>query len=86
MKLNEAPLDRALRGVLGLAIIASPVVGFDTVPLNWLGFVPFATAIVGVCPLYRLVGFTTVREGSYLHRKHDLELKDPSETVQRAHA
>ena len=37
MKINEAPLDRAIRGVVGVAIIATPVMGLDTSPpaLSW---------------------------------------------------
>jgi hypothetical protein len=69
MKINEAPLDRAIRGVIGVALIATPVVGLDTTPFNWLGFIPFATAITGICPLYRMLGLTTIREGSYFHRR-----------------
>jgi hypothetical protein len=55
---NEGTLDRVIRVVLGLALLALVFVG----PHTWLGLVgvvPLLTGVVGFCPLYRLVGIRT---------------------------
>ncbi len=63
MPANLGTMDRALRTVIGLYLLAFAT-GFGFQPtgvswLGWLGLVPLATAIVGFCPLYRLLGLTT---------------------------
>jgi hypothetical protein len=58
MKRNEGTIDRALRIVLGLALLSLIFVG----PHTWfglVGLVPLVTGFVGFCPLYRLVGMRT---------------------------
>jgi hypothetical protein len=60
MKINEAGWDRALRIVLGLALLSLTVVGPQT-SLGLLGLVPLATGVVGFCPLYRVLGLSTRR-------------------------
>ncbi len=55
---NEGTLDRALRVILGLALLAIAFVGPKT-PLGFIGVVPLLTGLVGSCPLYRLVGLRT---------------------------
>jgi hypothetical protein len=60
---NEGTLDRAIRIALGSAMLALVVVG----PKTWfglLGLVPLITGLVGVCPLYRLIGVQTCRTQS----------------------
>ena len=60
MKRNEGTIDRVVRVVLGLALLALVFVG----PQSWLGLVgivPLVTGLVGFCPLYRLVGTSTAR-------------------------
>ena len=60
MHINENTIDRAVRIVLGLALLALAIVG----PRTWIGFIgilPLVTGIVGFCPLYRLVGISTCR-------------------------
>jgi hypothetical protein len=59
---NEGMMDRTLRVVLGLVLLALVFVGPQT-PLGWIGLVPLLTGLVGFCPLYRLVGFNTCRAG-----------------------
>jgi hypothetical protein len=59
MKMNMGGIDRVVRGVLGLAIIAA---GFYF--KSWfgvIGLVPLATAFVGLCPAYTPFGFSTRR-------------------------
>ncbi|MGE3388307.1 MAG: DUF2892 domain-containing protein [Bdellovibrionales bacterium] len=58
MKVNEGQLDRILRVVFGLAILSLAFVGPQTV-LGYLGLVPLVTGLVGFCPLYTLLGFST---------------------------
>ena len=52
MKTNIGDLDRAVRIVIGLCLLAWAAL--DTGPWRWiglLGFVPLATAIVRTCPM-----------------------------------
>lgn len=55
---NEGTVDRALRVVVGVALIALAFVGPKT-PLGFLGIVPLATGLLGSCPLYTLFGIST---------------------------
>lgn len=61
MKPNIGGLDRAIRIVVGLALIALVFVGPKT-PWGWAGLVPLATALVGWCPPYALLGISTRRK------------------------
>ena len=58
MPTNEGTIDRTLRVILGLVLIALVFVGPQT-PWGWVGVVPLLTGLVGFCPLYRLVGINT---------------------------
>ncbi|MFT4079620.1 DUF2892 domain-containing protein [Rhodomicrobium lacus] len=58
MTSNVGGLDRILRIVVGLGLIALVYVGPQT-PWGWLGVVPLATAFIGFCPAYRLLGIRT---------------------------
>ena len=58
MSRNEGTLDRALRIIVGLALIAMVFVG-PQAAWGWIGIVPLVTGLVGFCPLYRLVGLNT---------------------------
>ena len=49
MARNVGSLDRILRVILGLGLIALAFVGPKS-PWGWLGFVPLATAVLGWCP------------------------------------
>jgi len=55
---NEATLDRAVRVVLGLVLIALAFVGPKT-PWGFVGLVPLLTGAMGSCPLYTVFGFST---------------------------
>lgn len=59
MKPNEGGIDRILRVVLGLAILALVFVGPKT-PWAWLGLVPLVTGLVGFCPLYAILRLNTL--------------------------
>lgn len=61
--LNESSLDRIIRVVLGVALLAlgwgGVVTGGWGLFLKIIGFVPLLTGIVGVCPAYLLLGIRT---------------------------
>ena len=58
MKINEGGLDRTLRVVAGLALIALTLSGSIGV-WGWVGLVPLATGAIGWCPLYALFGWNS---------------------------
>lgn len=55
---NEHTVDRAIRVVLGLGLLALAITGRLT-PWGWLGVVPLLTGLIGSCPLYTLLGVGT---------------------------
>lgn len=55
---NEGTIDRAIRIVLGLGLLSLTFTGPQT-SLGFIGLVPLATGLVGFCPLYKLIGFST---------------------------
>lgn len=55
---NEHPIERAVRVIAGLALLAIVFVGPKTM-LGLIGIVPLATGLLGSCPLYTLFGFST---------------------------
>ncbi|MDE2361780.1 MAG: DUF2892 domain-containing protein [Hyphomicrobiales bacterium] len=55
---NEGTIDRVLRVIVGLALIALVFVGPQT-NWGWIGIVPLVTGLVGFCPAYRLFGLST---------------------------
>lgn len=57
---NEHTIDRALRVVAGVGLLAIAFVGPKT-PLGFLGVVPLATGLLGSCPLYTLLGIGTCK-------------------------
>ena len=57
MKANVGGLDKWIRIVAGLALIAWALTGGPV--WAWIGVVPVATGWFNFCPLYRLIGFNT---------------------------
>jgi hypothetical protein len=57
MTSNVGGVDRILRIVVGLGLIAYAL--FANVIWGWIGVIPLATALVGFCPAYRLIGLST---------------------------
>ena len=58
MTKNVGSIDRLLRAVIGLTLIALAATG--TVGWwGWLGVVPLITSAVGWCPPYSLLGWNT---------------------------
>ena len=60
MARNEGSIDRILRVILGAVLIALVFVGPRT-PWGWVGLVPLITGLVGMCPLYAVLGIRTCR-------------------------
>lgn len=58
MKANVGGIDRVLRIVIGLALIAMAATG-TIGAWGWIGVVPLATAALGFCPLYTVLGFSS---------------------------
>ena len=58
MSVNEGTIDRAVRVIVGLALISLVFVGPQTA-WGWVGVVPLLTGIVGWCPAYTLLGVST---------------------------
>jgi hypothetical protein len=61
--LNESGVDRLIRVIAGVVILAlgwtGMVSGTFGLVLKILGFVPLLTGIIGWCPLYALFKFRT---------------------------
>lgn len=58
---NEGTLDRALRVILGLALLAGFMLDTDAT-YRWaylIGVVPLLTGLVGSCPIYTIFGLRT---------------------------
>lgn len=58
MTKNVGSIDRALRTIIGLALIGLAATG----TVGWwgyLGVIPLATAAIGWCPPYALFGWNT---------------------------
>ncbi|MFN4359718.1 MAG: DUF2892 domain-containing protein [Hylemonella sp.] len=60
MKTNIGNIERGIRVVAGLVLVALAATG--TVGWwGWLGLVPMATGLVGWCPPYALLGINTCK-------------------------
>lgn len=55
---NESTLDRGIRVVLGLGLLALLFVGPQTL-WGLVGIVPLATGLLGSCPIYTALGLST---------------------------
>jgi len=56
--MNIGTIDRLLRVIVGLVLIALVFVGPQT-PWGWIGVVPLVTGAFRFCPAYRLLGLNT---------------------------
>jgi ABC-type uncharacterized transport system permease subunit len=62
MTKNVGGIDKVLRIVVGIALIAFAATGIPATGYNWLGWigiVPLATAFMGFCPAYAILGLNT---------------------------
>lgn len=61
MTINMGSIDRIIRGIVGIVLLALIVV-FPEASWRWwglIGIVPLATAIIGWCPAYTIFGLNT---------------------------
>ena len=58
LKVNEHPVERAARVVVGVALIVMAAMGTIGV-WGYIGVVPLLTGALGSCPLYTLLGIST---------------------------
>jgi hypothetical protein len=62
MTANVGGIDKILRIVVGLALLAFAVFGPADIAWKWVGYigvVPLATALLNWCPAYTLLGIST---------------------------
>ncbi|MBB5321322.1 YgaP family membrane protein [Marinobacter oulmenensis] len=62
MTVNMGSVDRGIRAIVGVVLIALVFVGPQT-PWGWIGVIPLVTALVGICPAYSLLGIKTCKKG-----------------------
>ena len=55
---NEHTVERALRIALGVALVGLAATG-KVGAWGYVGVVPILTGLIGSCPLYTLLGFST---------------------------
>ena len=60
---NEHPVERALRVLVGVGLVSLVFFGPKTA-WGYLGLIPIATGLSGMCPLYSIFGFSTCRVSS----------------------
>jgi len=58
MSANVGGIDKILRVVAGLVLIALAIMGIGA-PWTWIGVVPLATGLLGWCPAYSIFGLNT---------------------------
>jgi lipoprotein signal peptidase len=60
MKKNIGGVERILRVIVGIGILALAFVGPKS-PWAYLGLLPIVTGAIGWCPPYSLLGISTVK-------------------------
>lgn len=58
MKSNVGGIDKILRIVAGVVLLALAIMGIGA-PWTFIGIVPLATGLMGWCPAYSLLGMNT---------------------------
>ncbi len=62
MTRNIGSTDRLIRIIAGIALIAWAILGSSPMAwIGWIGIVPLATALLGWCPPYQLLGINTCK-------------------------
>jgi len=57
---NEHPVERALRVLVGVGLVSLVFFGPKTA-WGYVGLLPIVTGLSGMCPLYSILGFSTCR-------------------------
>ena len=60
---NESTLDRIVRIVLGVGLLSLYFLGPKTL-WGLIGIIPILTSAIGSCPIYTMIGISTVAGGS----------------------
>jgi hypothetical protein len=60
MKANVGGVDRVIRIVAGLSLIAWALVGGGPI-WAWIGVVPLVTGLINFCPAWSLLGINTCK-------------------------
>lgn len=55
---NVGGIDRALRLIVGVALIAATLMGVIG-SWGWIGVLPLATGLFASCPAYKIIGFSS---------------------------
>lgn len=58
MKSNSGGIDRVIRIVVGLSLLAWAI-AFQGPVWAYVGIVPLATGLIGWCPAYKILGINT---------------------------
>lgn len=58
MQKNVGGLDKIVRVSAGLVLITLAVLDLIG-PWGWLGLIPLLTGMIGICPLYSLIGINS---------------------------
>ncbi|HEY9119636.1 MAG TPA: DUF2892 domain-containing protein [Marinobacter sp.] len=61
MTRNMGTADRTIRAIVGVVLLALVFVGPQTA-WGWIGIIPLATALMGNCPAYSLIGVRTCKK------------------------
>jgi hypothetical protein len=65
MKTNESTIDRIIRVIVGIVLLALGLFGVVSGALMWVfyvvGAILLVTGIIGFCPLYALLKLSTVK-------------------------
>ncbi|MCL7943933.1 DUF2892 domain-containing protein [Marinobacter sp. ATCH36] len=61
MTKNMGTADRTVRAIVGVVLLALVFVGPQTA-WGWIGIIPLATALMGNCPAYSLIGVRTCKK------------------------
>ena len=66
MTANLGDVDRAIRVVLGAALLLFAFIGSGSSYsyIGWIGIIPLATGIIGWCGLYKMLGFSTAEKSN----------------------
>jgi hypothetical protein len=56
-KSNVGKIDRGLRIIAGLALLGWALAGGPV--WSWIGLLPLATGLFGMCPAYSILGINT---------------------------
>lgn len=58
MNINAGKVDRALRIIVGIALLSLTMIGPQSL-WGLVGLIPLVTGLAGFCPVYKLLGLNT---------------------------